>query len=465
MNVLAAVTHLAHRFHDFIHHFVVALTVASVVGLLHHSGVLDWLDAAMLRIAGAYNSGGGQAPAADATSPKVLLIGGPLYERVFDQRSPLDRTKVASVVAAIAQQPGGLPTTLVLDLDLSTTGSDAAGQEKLDAKLKALVEDGVRLVLPLPSVAFTPQAAGTKAQWMRQACEWRSTQPKFDGRVVFASPVLRSTGGRVLQYSASDLSLGIAATRPNTLDDVCQRSDAELKLLVQLATGEATRDLTAAAPRFPKIRPLNAAFFTGLQQHVHELTSVAALPSAADGKPLLLAGRVVFVGGSYDVRDRFGTALELDGQPTEGVTLHAAVYYSAIHPVTVEQGIGALGLDIALGILMGYLFTAAWGRHAAIHRGGSWKGYLLPRAVYLAIVLGAFGLAVVLVWASAGILLPRNLWVSPGPVVIGVCAKLMLSRGAHAHGGGAPHASRWLGRAVVAALVLANIAMIIAHSL
>jgi hypothetical protein len=290
-------------------------------------------------------------------------------------------------------------------------------------------------------------------------------QPQGEGRVVFASPVLRSTGGRVLQYSTSDLSLGIAATRPKTLNDVCQRSDAELQLLVQLATAEATRNLTAAAPRFPKARPLNAAFFTGLQQHVHELASVAALPSAADGKPLSLAGRVVFLGGSYDLRDRFDTALEPDGQPTERVTLHAAVYYSAMHPVTVEQGFGALGLDIVLGILMGYLFTAAWGRYAAMHRGSSWNGYLLPRAVYLAIVLGAFGLAVVLVWAAAGIFLPRNLWVSPGPVVIGVCAKLMLSHGAHAHGEEALHASRWLGRAVVAALVLVNIAMIIAHSL
>lgn len=462
-NALTAKSRLVLWLHGLFHHFVVALTVASVVGLLHHSGQLEWLDSAMLRIAGSYNSSSRPTQTPDPGSPDVLLISGPLYERVFELRSPLDRSKVAPLVSAIASHGGGVPATVVFDLDFSATGHDTEGQTVLDQQLKSLVEGGVLLVLPLPSVAHTPEVASAIALWMKKACAWRSLPPKLSGRVVFASPTLRSHGGRVLQYSTSDLSLGIAATRPMESDDVCTRSLPELQLLVQFSTAEQTRNLTYAAPLFPKARPLNAKFFLGLQHHVHELASIGALPLAADGKPLPLAGRVVFVGGSYDPRDRFETALELDGQATEGVTLHAAVYYSAMNPISVEQGFGALSLDIVLGILMGYMFTAAWGWHAAIQTGRGWKRYLVPKLVFVGILAGAVLLASFLVWAAANWLLPLNVWVSPGPVVLGLCAKLMLSRSAHSHSHDEPPASRWVRRAVIASLALANIAMIASH--
>jgi hypothetical protein len=463
---LAAVMRPRRWLHDLSHHLVVAVAVASIVGLLHHGGGLEWLDSLMLRIAGAFVWSDPPKLQPNAKSPEILLIGGALYEQAFEQRSPLDRGKLAALVKAVRDHSGGLPATVVIDLDVSDNVGDVTGQTALDDELERLVQGGVLVVLPMPLPVITPLFVDAKVKWMRKACSWRPAQPEADGRIIFASPALRSNAGRVLQYSDQDLSLGIAATRPSRFDDICVRSIPEQQLLVHTATAAQLGQLSATSPRLAKTRPLNATFFLSLPQHVHEIETTAKLPLRDDGQPLALAGRAVFIGGSYDLRDRFDTAVESDGQPTEGVTLHAGVFYSASDPVSVEQGFGALGIDIVIGILMGYGFTAAWQRHDAAQAAPGWKGYVVPKVLYVVILLIGFGLAALLVWIAAGVLFPLNLWVSPGPVVLGVCAKLMLSRRANAHAEPhvmPPHASRWVTRAVIGCLAVANVVMIISH--
>lgn len=453
-----------HAGHDFVHHWVVAVTVGSIVGLLHHGGALAWLDAVMLRIAGAHAAQHAQNGPPDALAPEVLLIDGTVYERVFGRRSPLDRQKLAQIVGLLADVEGGLPETVVFDLDLSTDGGQPLDGDPVDQQLQRLVEAGVRVVLPLPAPAYTPEMATAQVAWIRKACSWwpKSENAHPNGRLVFASPSLRSHGGRVLQYSPHDYSLGIAATSAPAIADVCRRSHAELQMMVQVATASQMRNLTTPAP-FPRMLPLNASFFQQLDAHVHAFDKTDALPTDAEGKPLALRGRTVFVGGSYDPRDRFETPLDPEAQTTEGVTLHAAVFYSAIKPVTVEQGMFAFGLDIVVGLAMGYLFTSLWRLQQRPHAGGGWSAYLLPKVEGTAILISALLIAVMLVWISGVWLLSLNFWVSPGPVVLGVCAKLMLSRGVHEHAQAVLHPSRWLHRGVLVALPVINVGVILSH--
>jgi len=447
--------------HSLSHHLIVALTVASAVGLLHHSSALDWLDAMMLRLTGAVVAQEGGKKPLKFEPPEILLIGSTVYEQVFEQRSPLDRAKLATLLEALFRQPGGLPSTLVLDVDVSDNGTDS-GQAALDQQLERLVRGGVGLILPLPLPVTTSTLLESKVSWMRRACGWNSSEAVKNGRVVFANTELLSHAGRVLQYSTRDLTLGMAATRPKGAEDVCMHEARVQKMLVHASTPPERRKLVASTRHFPKTRPFNAEFFHGLTDHVHELQSTTPPSVRADGVPLSFEGRVVFLGGSYDSRDRFESALEEDGQPTEGVTLHAAVFYSASHPVTVEQGIGALIADILFGVAAGFMFSWAWQRHDAVRAAGGWRGYVAPKLIFLGTLLFAVLLAVSLVWLAARFFYPLNLWVSPGPVVLGVCAKLMLSR--HGHTENVPHVSQWLNRAGVGALALGNLAVILMHA-
>jgi hypothetical protein len=449
--------------HELVHHMSVAVVVASIVGLLHHSGKLEWLDSTLLRIAASNAGAVSSRPIADGQAPEVLLIGGALFEQAFGERSPLGRESMALLTQSIRTHPGGPPATVVFDLDLSVSIGDADGQRALDGELKSLVESGAHVVLPVPGPAHTPAALDAKINWVHRACSWGPVTPGSIARVVFASPHLRSSGGRLLQYSERDLSLGIAAARPSRFEDFCTLSEAEQRIRLQFVTSAQVPELFAAISKFPRTRPLNAEFFRGLDSRVHQLQSLSALPWGSDGQSLTLAGRTVFIGGAFDIRDRIQTALEPDGQATEGVTLHAAVYYSALNPVTVEQGFGAFALDIAVGVVMGYVFAAAWRRYDAPPAKHGWAAYTQRKLILLGIPLLGIFLVVFLIWVASGYLYPANLWVSPGPVILGVFAKLLLARGHHAATRELPSGSQWLSRALIASVVVANAAVILSH--
>lgn len=451
----AAMMKCLRLYHVLGHHLAVAVVVASVIGLLHHGGALEWLDSIMLRVAGSFAAKRLPDRPADVRAPLTLLISGAMYEQSFGGRSPLDRKKMAELVRTIRENPGGPPATAVFDLDLSAVSGDSSAQEALDAELQRLSQFGALIVLAVPSPAFTSAVAEAKAHWVKKVCSWRQPGAGASGGVIFASPELRVNAGLVQQYSANDLSLGIAATRPHRFDDLCARSDSELLLITQFGSSSQVAPLTAGDHGILQTRPFNADYFLGLDWYVHAYDSLDRLPSDASGQPLSLAGRTIFIGGAYDPRDRFTTDLEADGQPTEGVTLHAAVYYSAMTPVTIEQGFGAFAIDVVLGVLAGYLFTAAWAWHSAAQHMNGWRGYLMVTGSLIGILVITVVLALLLVWLAAGVLYPLNFWVSPGPVILGVCAKVMLSRGAHGSGHASPHASRWVNRSFFALLVLA----------
>lgn len=452
-----------HQMHELVHHLSVAVVVASIVGLLHHSGNLEWLDSSLLRIAGANAAAVAPKPMPDPRAPEVLLIGGALYEQAFGELSPLNRESMAKLTRTVRTQPDGLPATVVFDLDLSVGIGDAKGQRELDSELKLLVESGVRVVLPVPGPAHTPSVVDSKINWVHRACGWGPVTPDAHARVVFASPHLVSSGGLLLQFSEGALTLGIAATSPERFEDFCAQSEANQRVRLQFITSSHVSELNSGAPPFPKSRPLSADFFLGLDSRMHQLESLSELPLRSDGQPLSLAGRTVFIGGTFDVRDRIHTALEPAGDPTEGVTLHAAVYYSAMNPVSVEQGFGAFALDVVVGVFVGYLFTAAWSQYDTAPAKPGWAAYLLRKSILVGIPLLGLLLAALLVWVASNYLYPSNLWVSPGPVILGVFAKLVLSRGHHAHARELPSGSQWLSRVLIASLVAANFAVILSH--
>jgi hypothetical protein len=466
--------------HDFASHARAALVVASVVGLLHHMGYLAWLDAMMLQIVGRAQPGAVAQRRANVEPPAVLLLSRTLYESEFQQRSPLDRRKVAHILAQVPLAAAARPSALVLDLDLSDNGSDD-GQSVLDEVLRALSVAGVRLVLPLPSPAETRSVIEAKVNWMAQFCSWRA--PAAVGQAArwirFANTELQVHGGRVLQFNPTELTLGVAAHSPKVARagslqlsavDVCERSRPQLELLVTAHVPEAERRLTNLGGTAAELRPFNVSYFAQAAAHIHAIDALGDTPRRVIGATPL-AGRVLFIGGSYDDRDRFLTPLDPEGLPVEGVTLHAATYFSMLDPVTVEAGLLAWLIDVGIGIALGYLFHAGWSlhhraRHLRDTRPG-WLGYWAPKGSLVGMFALVGALAVLLVWVAATWLYPSNLWISPGPIVLGMFVKLLLTsqHGDH-HDScrGLPAQAKWVDLALIAAVVVANLIFIAIHS-
>lgn len=463
----------ASGWHAFIHHLQLALLVASLVGLLHHAGALGWLDAVMLRLSGSVHARSIQPPGPDAAPPEVFLIGEDLYENPFGQRAPLDRQRLASLIRAVPTDEAQRPATVVIDLDLSPVTGDEAAQAKLDDALKALAEADIRVVLPLPTPVGTQSLQRLKADWLQRACQWRSPAPHGHGRVLLANTEMITHAGQALQFDPAAFTLGVAAALPGDseeFDDLCQSGKEQQMAAVSSAL--PTPALRLHHTSRTSQEPYNAHYFGGADAHIHLLSAPDRLPETGDHHPVPLAGHTLFIGGAYDSRDRFSTPLDPTGQTVEGVVMHAATYYSALHRVEVDMNFIALALDIVAGIGLGYLFAWSWGCHAKAQslrrRDGGWLGYVAPKLTLVMNFALAAVLVAALVWAAASWAYPHNWWVSPGPMVLGMFTKFLLTSrpGDHAPAQAPlPAAAPWIDRLVFIGLVLANIGVIVMHGM
>lgn len=468
--------HLSRSLAHHLHHLGVALVVASVVTLMHHAHLLNWLDVSMLRIAGALElfDASGQSEL-EPGMPIVLLIDDSMHESEFGQKSPLDRRKLATLIKAIAQQ---CPARIGIDLDLSPGPDDVVAGDttrvassEMSALNEALIgairpegcSSAIRIVLISPFPVLTSGLVEIKYDWMRMLCQ-RGVQ--------FAFPEVFRAQGAVVQFDPSVPSLGAVMHGSAASDTPCATvadgNRASAVFLRKTAPAEHRFDLADFASQ----EPFNANFFRS-----EDLLRFVV--KRLDSPPAELAGRSVFLGGSYDPADRFLTPFG----NLEGVVLHAATYYSLNDRVRTEKRFGAFVLDVLIGVFAGMLFTRSWSGHAAAVRAlgrapaGRWIGpYLKARLGLVGNLLLVLAVIAMLVVAAAFLFHPFNIWVNPGPIVIGVCIKAFVASrdehgadegGSHATGHSAlthkPHAAALADWAIGMVLTLACVVMLSLH--
>lgn len=452
----------------FFHHLRAALAVGSVVTLLHGFGLLGWLDGLMLRLV----SGSGPVWRAQLSAPEplpsVLLIGARLYESEFGQASPLAPAKLAQIVRTIGIEGGSRPAVLAIDLDLSPGPAEAAndvGRLALDAALRQLVDAGSTVVLPLPLRVSTPELQQKKFQWLQSLCAWNAGSAK--GRVIFGLADITLHQGVAMQLDTSRPSIGVLAATPDESQSFCRRAQAP-EGDWRAALLASAFDNRALVPQGNSAwRPYNVRLFAP-GAHVGVMEALDRLPVGTGS----LAGRTVFLGSGYNPQDRFVVPLEGTGRPVEGVLIHAAAYDSMLHPIGTVEGLSSFILDIVTGVLLGYCFSASWGWHQRRVALAGGSGELLVRlAPRLSLLLNfafAGALATLFVLAARMFLFPLNLWINPGPMVIGVFAKFVLASRHEEDDGhtpvqqaGAALRLRCLDRAGLAVLVAAAIASIL----
>lgn len=438
--------------HDFFHHLQLALVVASLISLLHAFGALGWLDAAMLRLAAAAQIESRQSSEMEGVLPQnmplVLTINQSLYEEQFLQTSPLNRTKLAQIIETIAKGPNR-PAALVSDIDLSPMAgqSSDAGQERLNMALASLVGSGVRLVMVMPFRVKSPELIDRKASWMRDMCALKMVGDKTNGQpVVFALSEAVTNLGQVLQYDTSRPTLGmVVADRHSDMSQlrpaaqahqICQELLApggvekwKLTLLSALFSDEAMSAVIGEASQHPRFRPFNPAYLQRVLSATMPISALDSLPLDLAGKSHSLEARTVFLGGSFDRVDQFDAPLA--GERVPGVLVHALTYASEADGIQPWGGNFAFVLDVVIGFGCAVLFQMLWTWRRrvnlwAIQRGGL-ASFIGSKLSWL---LTVFVLIVTLFLLSAivvNFIYPRGGWINPGPVMIGVAAKFVLS--------------------------------------
>jgi len=427
--------------HGLWEHLWVALVVASLVAILHHSfGVLGWLDAAMMRIVGggAYAQVVGQAPEAREGLPVVVLISPVAFETAFGNRAPLQREVLHDWLQVVVNAK---PAALVLDLDVSPDTA-AQSHDPLNTLLLKAAEHST-VVLPLPFAVSTPALQEIKATWLADTAA-RECAPGQDKRDVrFGVADLQVRQGLVNAFEKGFPLLGAVAKVDKA--QRCTKDEKALRVLPAEAASQAQmqRALAMLTPAFHPVLhfqqahvqslPFRPGFFARPEQ-VLMVDDLAQLKSYQ----AQLAGRQVFVGSGYDSRDKFLTPY---GQH-KGTVLHAAVAYSLTLGVDHLRVWQDYLIDVVVGVLAAVLFHHAWLRwgraQQSLHQATAsrWlKAYLLARGWYLGNLLLALALAGSLVYCSAVWAAPKGLWINPGPVVLGVFVKSWLASKQAIHAG------------------------------
>lgn len=111
-------------------HLPVVLFLTAICALAHHHAGYRWVEWMTVKLVASLSMGGkGQLPGEHGRI--VAIIGTPtLFADDFGGRLPLDRTKAAELVDAVAQ---GCPRLLALDLDVAPLHFDAAASAAHDS--------------------------------------------------------------------------------------------------------------------------------------------------------------------------------------------------------------------------------------------------------------------------------------------------------------------------------------------
>lgn len=421
------------KWQDFFHHLKAALLVGSIVSLTHSYGLLGWLDALMLMPARLSDTHATTPLRSEGDMPVVVLIDKATYETGFAQRSPLDRNKLATLLDDLSKEDSR-PKVLALDLDLSPIPGDEADQRAqnlLDEKIRALASKGTRVILARPFSTRT--LVELKHAWMSRLCAVDALGRKPN--LLFGSVELKSHFGQIVQYEVATPTLGILAVAPESPLPTCPPPAALLSDLAEHIPDQSREHVS-------KFKPFNARFFQHVDRHVLWVGGDGHVRATNEaGEPVSTRGRTVFIGGAYDDRDQFHVPVGVGSAgKTEGVIVHAAVYFSEKFPLNSGDASwvpwAAFVLDLCVGFVMGYLFAATWSLDGLFKR---WThdhaalAYIASRFSLLLNVVILMTMLYVFLWLAYECAYPNNWWIHPGPIILGVFIKFLINRESGSH--------------------------------
>lgn len=408
---------------DFLHHLLVAWTITAAVYLATENGWMTYIDGVTLALTEwRLDSRGNGLPSSDnqiagvgshqseADKRVIIEISAKDYENYFDATSPLNRESLGDSIRKLTELT---PKAIAIDIDISPGKSWSSTADALDQAIDKAHERGITIFLITPIVeAEDKDRRAVQQEWLIKRCE--------EG-VIFGFPEGESENGVVLRYRKDYPSLGMVVqswkaqnkdNHPKGLpynwicDELKDTKDiSHLGHLRELAWIEAKR--TGPVP-----------IDLRLKDDVLEFNKLIKEPGSAQAT---INKSVVFLGGSYDAKDMFRTAL---GERA-GVEIHAAISRTqsenVVHPIAY---VIELGLGLVLGWLLHIIIRSYFHSRSIYDRsvldGRIFGGQMACTfSLYLApfgLSLGAFYFAM----EQSGRLLASGTWLNPAPMIVGV---------------------------------------------
>lgn len=375
-------------------HILFAFLVASVLTIADYQGILYPLDSAMLKIGAAGFSRAPIYPGPEkfGASGLVLTLSDSIFESHFEQQSPLDRAKLATLLGNILAKN---PRTLAVDLDLSPglRWGENGDTVLKDLLISAAGSGSTEVILISPIPVTTAAMFLVKKRWMADLCA---------AGIKFALPTVYSTQGAVIRYDQENPLLGnVAGGADRNLCTELEDSRIDYADLLYALGYEQMTTREAG-----KKAPLNFAFVDQLESfQIDKVEEIRRLPD--------LAGKDVFLGSGYGVGDKFITPRGV----FDGVYLHAAAFYTNANPIRHVQHSRAYWIDVGLGYALAVIFSFFWGRYFL-----SRKHYATAMLWWLVNVAALFSLSCAAI-RLAPLLLLNQLWLNPGVLLISVWVK------------------------------------------
>jgi CHASE2 domain-containing sensor protein len=407
---------------------VAALFFASATFLLVPTGILDWMDIAMLNIVPSIRgvdlfSLGSYAEPVDIAA---VTIGSRFFERDFQGRTPIPRAPFAKLLACVVKR--FQPQVLAVDYDLSPgtdelerlrtpsapeeppttdelcTGTadvaDPMGGRRLDAYLASLARPSppnsppVKVVLIRPLALDDPTICETRLAWEEQM------------------------RGRGVAFGDSDLVhhrlFGIVVKFENVAPAFarqvyCAHRPSRDCSETCIPKGCA-KCLTAEESRLREVRreDLRPIHFLRAERLVRpfDLAGFGAVSAQAERHGRAVP--VVFVGAAYDPSDVFMTPV---GQKA-GVLLHAYSAFSMDETKGLKEKHGlAFLIDVVIGTVVGVALARTWGPRYA----SEGRAMRVRRALLSLLVVGGAASVLSLVFARS--LMSLGVWLNPGPML------------------------------------------------
>ncbi|HZP88382.1 MAG TPA: CHASE2 domain-containing protein [Burkholderiales bacterium] len=411
-----------------------ALLMALLMFTLDHLGWLDWLERATIEISAAMSSvmprmsmrgPRESANAYEDSAPRSVLIDEGSFQGAFAERTPLNRRRLVEVIETVLASG---PRILAIDIDLSpvaaATAGEAAGQEALDALL-IRASAGTTIVLVTPFPTSLPDRARLNAQWMRKLC----TQSQ---RLSFAYSHVARNQGIVTKIHPRFPSLGnvaFAHSAAGSAADPHKGACADLIAHADKGSYPPYLDtmfidvVTAPLRQRDALVPMNINYF---EEDLSGRLSFPVSRFAHSDLGHALKGHIVFLGTDIRTLDSLVTAS--GAQP--GVLIHAATYFTRVHPITALPAWLLFVIESALGLALMVAFTSLWRRYE--------QDMALPtsnqslarqaRAIVLAsrwsaAVIAITVLVILFTATLSGFLLAQATWFNFAPIAIATAIK------------------------------------------
>jgi hypothetical protein len=383
----------------WIHILRSALFLASVLVILDHLYVLEWLDVFILRV---LHRGALNTATVDRVEPPqalVFTIGQELFETEFKSRSPIDRSVLQRYLEQLESIYPNFKV-LAIDYDLSPNNDDPAEQEtqaEFDAFLLSLSEVKQKKVVLIQHLPVKNRAlCERKIAWQKEM---------YDKGILFGDPELLQYGtfGPVVKY----------VERQDSFPATVLAAMNDRGILGMRFTCDELEPWSREPLGHKKVQPIN--FAQAVAEGSVKVCELRNLTEFQNCKIVfgeqIDAVEVIFFGGNYGKDDTYLTPLS----ETPGVTVQAYTYFSMVQPLEQKHW-QAWIIDIVAGFLAGIIFHMNWAMFHHYRQQGKFSPQVAMASLNFIILIG-FLVAPVLLIARA---LTAGIWINPTPMFIGL---------------------------------------------